>query len=106
MSHNRSMIKPTQHERAQAVEVRATTQYSGKSYSVQFECPTCQRKGRFNLSFLGLRRVICNGVKFEKVDKWQWESECDQRKEVSKEWKERTEWLIANKHKLTPDSTR
>ena len=70
------------HERTQCDEVRATTHYSGKSYSVQFECPFCQRKGRFNLSFLGRRRVVCNGIKFEKVDKWLWESELDQQKEA------------------------
>lgn len=40
--------------------------YSGKSYSDAFKCPMCGRVGRYNLSFLGSRNVVCDGSKFTK----------------------------------------
>jgi predicted RNA-binding Zn-ribbon protein involved in translation (DUF1610 family) len=55
------------HAKVSCAEMPATTHFSGKSYSVKFECPSCHRTGRFNLSYLGPRRVICDGIKFTKV---------------------------------------
>ena len=45
------------------------THYSGKSYSSPFDCPVCGRSGRFNLNYLGLRVVTCDGTKFYKRKK-------------------------------------
>jgi predicted RNA-binding Zn-ribbon protein involved in translation (DUF1610 family) len=62
------------HAKVSCAEMPATTHFSGKSYSVKFECPSCHRTGRFNLSYLGLRRVICDGIKFTKVARNDWDS--------------------------------
>jgi len=62
------------HAKVSCVEMPTTTHFSGKSYSVRFECPSCHRTGRFNLSYLGLRRVICDGMKFTKVAREEWDS--------------------------------
>lgn len=41
--------------------------YHFRNWSWDFECPTCGRKGRFSLNFLGQRTVMCDGRKFHKV---------------------------------------
>lgn len=46
----------------------ATNQYNGKNWSAQFKCPACGRATRQNLNFLGRRSVVCDGVKFTKVN--------------------------------------
>ena len=61
------------HLKVKCIEMPGTTHFSGKSYSVRFECPSCHRRGRFNLSYLGPRRVICDGIRFTKVDREEWD---------------------------------
>ena len=48
-------------------ERQHVTHFSGKGYSDSYLCNFCQRTGRFNLNFLGLREVFCNGQKFLKI---------------------------------------
>ncbi len=55
--------------------------YSGKSYSDAFECQTCGHSERRNLNFLGGRLLICDGVKRERVERWEWQ----QRQEMEAE---------------------
>lgn len=57
------------HAETICTEVRATTQYHGKSYSARFACPICGRHCRQNLNWLGRRHVICDGNKFFKQSK-------------------------------------
>ena len=45
------------------------TQYVGKGYKSEFQCPDCGRKTWQHLSFLGMRNVVCDGQKFTKVSK-------------------------------------
>ena len=47
--------------------------YSGKSYSDAFECQTCGHTERRNLNFLGRRLLICDGVKRERIERWEWQ---------------------------------
>jgi hypothetical protein len=39
--------------------------YSGKSYSDSFVCPICSNHRRYNLNFLGSRKVFCDGRKIQ-----------------------------------------
>ena len=58
----------TLHDETECKRDNMTLQYHYKSWSVKFACPVCGRSGRFNLNFLGRRRIICDGGgKFRKV---------------------------------------
>ena len=54
------------HVPAQCTRKPWSESYSIKDWSAAFECPMCKREGRFSLSFLGERRVVCTGTKFVK----------------------------------------
>ena len=41
--------------------------FATKSWSDAFECSACGVRQRFNLNFLGGKRVVCDGTKFTKV---------------------------------------
>lgn len=43
--------------------------YSFKNWTKRHTCPVCSRSGKFNQNFLGGRDVMCDGVKFTKVDR-------------------------------------
>jgi hypothetical protein len=58
------------HETKKCEEVPHSSQYHYKNHSAEFECPECHRKARFNLNFLGRRKVFCDGQKFTKVRVW------------------------------------
>ena len=54
------------HDSADCVRV-GPQHYHYRSWSDRFECLICHRAARFNLNFLGQRRVVCDGVKFSRI---------------------------------------
>lgn len=59
----------TPHERAECYQVMGTQHYN-RSWSYEFMCQICGRRGRFNTSFLGHRNtVFCDGTRFERAPK-------------------------------------
>jgi hypothetical protein len=51
------------------VEIPSSSRYSYRNWSLAFRCPDvqCGRVGRFNLNYLGRRRVACDGTRFVKL---------------------------------------
>lgn len=41
--------------------------YSGKGWKDKFICPECGRATYQSLNFLGARRMVCNGEKWQKM---------------------------------------
>lgn len=37
-------------------------------WMLQFTCPECGRKGKFQRNYLGQRKVMCDGIKFTKLE--------------------------------------
>ena len=65
-----SFISPAQPPHESAVCARENqVHFHGTSWSDSFKCPVCGRRGRYNLNFLGPRRVFCDGAKFTLVRK-------------------------------------
>lgn len=49
---------------------RLTNRYSNKNWSGLFQCPTCGRRVRQNLNFLGSRNeLVCDGVRSKRQRK-------------------------------------
>lgn len=57
------------HAMAKCTRDYKSLHYHYKSWSAEFECRECGRRGRFNLNYLGNRkRVFCDGVKFHRIE--------------------------------------
>lgn len=58
--------EPAECKRQMGLHLRFAT----KSWSDSFKCPVCGEAKRFNLNFLGGKRVMCDGTgKFTKVER-------------------------------------
>lgn len=66
-------MSATMHTPAECVRLRGPhLQYHGRNWSDAFECPTCKRRKRLNLNFLGSKAVTCDGSeRWRKVARWE-----------------------------------
>lgn len=65
-----AVFKGTAHEPVQCNRLHGwMLRYHNKSWSDAFECPTCKTRRRFNINYLGRRRIMCDGQKFTKVER-------------------------------------
>lgn len=47
------------------VRVPRTERYSFRNWSIAFQCPSCGAQQRRSLNFLGQRKLVCSGLKFD-----------------------------------------
>jgi hypothetical protein len=66
-----TMTEQNPHEAHPARELGPKyVQFHTKSYSTMFECPCCGLRRRYNLNYLGQRKVpMCDGVKMTVTDR-------------------------------------
>lgn len=52
------------HDKAVCERSDRPMEYNYKSWTAEFICPVCERRGKFNKNFLGRRLVVCDGARF------------------------------------------
>lgn len=70
MKTSRAKRRPAPEHPSKVCQLMGERRYHNRSHSDLFACPECGRHGRFNLNWLGNRKVVvCVGLRFERVDR-------------------------------------